>query len=166
MLRKFAVVPVAAVLFASAAHAETISISAMAFNRYNPVGGVLDPAATNGVLIPDAATLMFAPVQFPKSGHRVCKFSIVFQDSNNGEEVIATLFKKQFVAGSDALSAPQTMAIVSSSGLEGVMRRSTNTSVQFRKIDNSKNFYYVQLFMENFNTIPVGVQLDVRPDCP
>lgn len=166
MLRKLALPLIAGLIAAPAAQAEVISISAMAFNQFDPLPGDGLPEAINGTLGTTQARTLFAPVQFPKSGHRVCKFSIVFQDSNNGEEVTATLFKKQFVANSDALLPAQTMAIVSSSGFDGTMKRNTNNSVQFRKIDNSKNFYYVQLFMENFNTIPVGVQIDVRSSCP
>ncbi len=165
MFKTLSTLAFAAVALASAAQAEIISISSMGFNRFLPNGGV-EATATNGTLEPDGPTVFHAAVQFPVSGRRVCSLALVYQDGNAAQAVSATLLRKPIVIGSDALSAAQTMAVVSSADFANTMQRAKTAAVQLRKIDNKKFFYFLRIAAQNFNTMPVGVQIDVRSVCP
>ena len=155
-----------AMLVPATAEAEVIAISAMAFNQFDPLPVDADPQAVNGTLVTAEARNMYASVQFPKSGNKVCKVSLVYSDANNGEGITVRLFRKRFVSGSDASLPAQLMTQVVSAGNAGTMQRNSNSTVSFRTIDNAKNFYFLELHIQNFNMQPVGVQIDQRSSCP
>jgi hypothetical protein len=165
MFRKLSLVAATLLAMAPAAKADVLSISAMSFNLYDPSGNPRI-TATNGTLSPALASDLFAGVTFPKSGLVMCSFALVYQDSNGAENVKATLYRKRFLQGSDAEGAATPLAAVTSSGALGTMQRAKTTSVVGRTVDMVNYFYFVKISAQNFNTIPVGVQIEVKTACP
>ena len=149
----------------TAAKAEVISLSSMSFNVYGNHLSTQDPAATNGALEPVVATNLYSGVLLP-GGQKICRFSLVYQDSNGLENVTATLFRKRILVGSNALAVAQQIASVSSTGSLGTEQIAATSVIAAPIIDNASFFYFVKIFAKNFNTIPVGVQIVVKPTCP
>jgi hypothetical protein len=166
MLRFLPALATAIFVVGQTAQAEVISISSAAFNRFEPKGGVDDPTMLNGTLQPAGFTYLYAPVQFPKSGDKVCRLSLVSADANGGEKISAKLLRRAITVGGDHLAAPLTMATAASAGSAGTVQRSSTTAVSSRTINNSQNFYFVQVVAENFNTELLGVQIEVKGTCP
>ena len=167
MYRQLSAFALSALLMAPAAQAEIMSISAMGFTPQFPLtAGVDYPAAVNGIMMPDGATVMHAPVIFPVNGQNVCAMFLTFDDSNVNEKIFVQLIRKPIVFGSNSEVTQQIMATVNSIGSSGDMRRTFTTAVTPRLINNGGNFYFVKVTAENFNTLLVGVQIDYRPVCP
>lgn len=165
MFRKLSLAATALLALAPAAKADVLSISAMSFNLYDPSGNPRIEA-TNGTLSPALASDLFAGVTFPRSGLVMCSFALVYQDSNGLEDVSATLYRKRILAGSNAEGAASQLSTVKSTGSLGTMQKAKTTTVAGRTVDMVNYFYFVKIHAQNFNTIPVGVQIEVKTACP
>lgn len=166
MLKQIASLACAFSLTAGAAYADTISLSAMGFVRYDPAGTTQDPTPDNGTLSPVIGATLFAPVDFPVNGQNVCSLSLTYGDTNMAESISATLFRKRISNGGTVNAAPQAMAKVTSGLTVTGMRTVSTTTVSNRTINEAGFFYYVQVDAPNFNTPLVGVRIDHQATCP
>ena len=161
----------AALAFAPAAKADILSISAMGFNTFCPpcIGGNTNLAEEErGVIVTQTnGTKYFAPVVIPRSGSRVCAFSLIYQDKNDADTIVAQLKRKIFVEGGNPFNNPRVLATVQSApGVVETTRIARTTTIASPIITNANSFYYVEINAQTFNMNVVGVQIDVRPTCP
>ncbi len=61
-----------------------------------------------------AFTKLYAAVDFPADGQRICSLSLVYQDINNNDAMTARLFRKAFKEGGNAFNNPILIATVTS----------------------------------------------------
>src|SRR3954468_16472748 len=103
-----------AIGLAPAARAEILSISGAGFIQQCPCApsGNL-PDVTKGVLVPTDQSNLYAAVDFPVRGQRICSFSMVYQDINNNDTMTARLFRKSFLVGSNPFNNPTVVAAAS-----------------------------------------------------
>ena len=154
---------------APAAKAAILSIPAIGMVQYCdpscPAGAGL-PTLDRGVLKANAFTRLYAPVDFPADGQRICSLSLVYQDINNSDAMTARLFRKAFKEGGNAFNNPILIATVTSApGVVPTVRKST-TLLDSRLIDEKDGFYFVDVTLDTFNLNLLGVQIDYRPSCP
>lgn len=152
---------------AGTAAANILQISATGFVLHC---NCLEPDFSNeekGVIFPQQSPYrLFSPVVFPVDGQNVCSFSVVYQDKNGAENLAATLKRKRFSLGNDALVEPIVMASVQSAdGVSDAARRARTRDINQPKINAANSFYYVEI-NGNVNHNLLGVQIDVRPTCP
>jgi len=104
---------------------------------------------------------------FPVNGQNVCSFSLIYQDTNGGETLKASLKQKRFVVGGATFHVPVTMASVSTAaGTVSTIRKATTSAITNPTITAANSFYYVEIDQANVNLNVLGVQIDVRPTCP
>jgi hypothetical protein len=156
--------------FSSPARAEILQISGTGFIRHCPCDA--DPAddaqIENGVLKVESTNVhYFAPVMFPRSGQRVCSFSMIYHDINAADTMVVQLKKRVFVISGNPFATPLVMAGVrSAGGVPDSVRVATQNTIKHPVIDTSDAFYYVELRAPSANLNLIGVQIDVRPNCP
>jgi hypothetical protein len=154
---------------APAAKAAILSMPAVGFIQYcepSCPDGAGVPTLDHGVLKANAFTRLYAAVDFPVNGQKICSLSIVYQDINNNDAMTATLFRKGFVVGGNAFNNPVAVGSVSSAA--GVVNsvRKTTKALDSPIINENTGFYYVQVTLGTFNLNLIGVQIDYRPTCP
>lgn len=154
--------------FAPAAKADMISISGAAFIQQCPcsASGNL-PDVNKGVLVPTDQSNLYAAVDFPKNGQKICSLSVVYQDINANDAMTAKLFRKAFVVGGNPFNNPTVIASVSSApGVVNTVRKATTTTINSPTINETTGFYYVEVSVPTINLNLLGVQIDYRPTCP
>lgn len=156
---------------ANVAKAEIISLSAASFHLQCPPTGCASAAAdfefNNGLLLPGDFSRFFASVPFPTNGQKVCSFSLVYQDINNNDPLVARLLRKPFSVGSNPTAAPIVMATVNSAvGVVSSVRIATTTAITQPTIVKGNGFYIAEVFAETINLNFLGVLIDYRPTCP
>jgi hypothetical protein len=173
-LARYALVSLAMVVALAAmqpAHASILSLSATDFVlRCTPVcGGVPEPdpsAVDRGVLKPFGPGTYFSSVVLP-NGENVCRFTLIYQDTNGTDGGEARLLRKRFKVGGNALAGPTVMAsVTTAAGIVQQVRRAATTNITQPKIANGSSFYFVEIEVENLNVNPIGVQIDHRKTCP
>jgi hypothetical protein len=150
------------------ARADIISLSGTGFIQQCPcsVSGNL-PDVDRGVLVPTDQSKLYAIVDFPVNGRRVCSVSLVYQDVNNNDAMTARLLRKAITVGSNPFSNPAVIATVSSApGVVNTVRKTTTTSITAPVINENTGFYYVEVSAPTINLNLLGVQIDHRPTCP
>src|SRR3954471_8316368 len=78
---------VGAAAAAPAAKAAILSIPAVGFIQQCPCGH--PPVLDHGVLKPTQFTKLYAAVDFPTNGQKICGLSLVYQDINNNDAMTA-----------------------------------------------------------------------------
>jgi hypothetical protein len=152
------------------AKAEILQIAGAGFERRCPCGadGAEDDAEeVRGVLMPKNVDMRyFAPVVFPVNGQRVCSFSLVYNDINAADTMVATLKRKVFNVGGSPFNLNTVMASVqSAAGTPDTVRRATDNTIFSPVINTANSFYFVQIDVPTVNLNILGVQIDVRPSC-
>jgi len=170
-VRAFAAACALSVAPLGTASAELINISAGDFQEWCTVecfgGASNSDVFDRGVLKPDDIGRFYASVPFPVNGQRVCSLSLIYQDSNANDPLVATLFRKRFSLGQNAYTEPVAMASVASApGVSKNARRVTTRNIIQPTVQKANSFYYVEVFAETINLNFLGVQIDVRPTCP
>lgn len=154
---------------AAPARAEIVSLSAMGFSMHCPctVDKIDDSSDNNGTLeINDQFVRLYAGVDFPVGGQRVCSMSLVYRDVNANDAIRARLFRKTFATGGNAFAAPTLIATATSaSGTTSTIRIAKTTSINQPVINETNAFYYVLVDAPTINLAFLGVQLDVRSAC-
>jgi hypothetical protein len=151
---------------APAAKAAILSVSAIGFiQQCAPVCGD-PPVLEKGVLKPTESTTLFAAVDFPTNGQKICSLSLVYQDTNNNDAMTARLFRKAFAVGGNPFNNPAVIATVSSAaGVSNTARKAT-TVIDSAPINETSGFYFVEVTLPTINLNLIGVQIDYRPSCP
>jgi hypothetical protein len=162
------------VLFAGAiglapgAHAEILSISGAAFVQQcpcSPSGNL--PDVNNGLLVPTDQSNLYAAVDFPTNGQKICSLSLVYQDTNANDTMTARLFRKAFAVGSNPLNNPTVILTAkSAAGVVSTVRRTTTKTATPPTINDGTGFYFVEVSVPTVNLNFLGVQIDYRPTCP
>lgn len=153
---------------APAARAEILSISGAGFIQQCPCApsGNL-PDVNRGVLVPTDQSNLYAAVDFPVRGQRICSFSLVYQDINNADTMTARLLRKGFLVGSNPFNNPTVVASASTAaGVVNTVRKTTTTLANPPAIDETSWFYFVEVSAPTINLNLLGVQIDYRPTCP
>jgi hypothetical protein len=166
MLRKIIIASASLLMLAGTVRAETLSLSAMGFVRYDPQGNSQDPNPDNGTLSPVIGVHLFANAGFPVNAEKICKLTLTYGDTNQAETIRATLFRKKIALGGVVNAAPQQVATVVSGTIVTGMRQVTTSTIANPIIDNINYFYYVDVNAMNFNTPLVGVQIVHKTTCP
>jgi hypothetical protein len=152
------------------AQAETLSISATGLVLRCPcVGGDADSAEeSKGVFVGQKPNgRYFVPVVFPvTSGQNICSFSMVYQDLNQADTMIARLFRKSYVVGGNPFNAPVQIAKVNSAaGVVNTVRVATTTAINSPAITPVRSFYYIEVDVPTFNLNLLGFQIEYKPAC-
>lgn len=155
---------------AAPALAETLSISATGLVLRCPcVGGDADSAEeSKGVFVGQKPNgRYFVPVVFPvTSGQNICSFSMVYQDLNQADTMIARLFRKSYVVGGNPFNAPVQIAKVNSAaGVVNTVRVATTTAINSPTITPVRSFYYIEVDVPTFNLNLLGFQIEYKPSC-
>lgn len=157
----------------SPASAELLVYSAADFMRRCPLEGVdagscPDPTEFHrGVLYPQDGGRYYASIAFPVNGQRVCRFTLVYHDINGGDAISAVLARKIFFNGSSPINLPLVMAFVASApGVSNTVRFASTADINSPQIIKGNSFYFVEVFAPTVNLNFLGVQIDVRPNCP
>ncbi len=166
MLKSAIAVFAAFIAMSQAASAEIISLPALGFVRYDPIGTTQDPAPDNGSLTPVLGVTLYAGVEFPVDGNSVCRLSLFYGDTNPSEIISAKLFRKKITTGGAVNAAPQLMATVRSGVTVTGMRKVSTATISNALINEVGYFYYVEVLAQNFNTPLVGVQVEHKTSCP
>jgi hypothetical protein len=153
---------------APAAKAAVLSIPVVAFSQFcDPACSMNPPTLDNGVLKPMAFTTVYAPVDFPTNGERICFLTLIYQDINAGDAMTATLFRKAFAVGSNPFNPPVVIGAVSSAaGVVNTVRKATTKINPPALINENAGFYFVKVLFPTINLNLLGVQIDYRPTCP
>ena len=163
-----------AIAFGSSASAEILQIAGPAFNVHCPcstsgaagIGQDTIGSVTDFGILESAQGKYYAAVPFPRSGDRICRFSLIYQDNDGDHNVTAQLVRKKIALGSSAFTPATVIAQVRSGGAEAFVRRRSTTNIAPRIVNTSEAFYFVELdFPEDLIEV-VGVQIDVRTACP
>jgi len=160
------------------ARAEVVQIAAPAFTVHcpcTPVAGDTESIGSvefNNVtgtprgLLQNAQGRYYAAVPFPRSGHNVCRFSLVYRDNDADHDVTARLLKKAVVIGGQTTFDDATvMARVRSAGAAAEMRRKSTRKITEPGIDTADAFYFVELELPENLIEVVGVQVEVKKTC-
>jgi hypothetical protein len=109
----------------------------------------------------------FAPIDLP-SGQRICRFSMVYNDINAADIMVAHLKRRAFGLNQTTFAPPATLATVSSAGAntQNVVRRANDTTIANPVVNDAAAFYYVEVDIPTFNLRLLGVQVEVKPTCP
>ena len=154
----------------SLARAEVLSIPAIAFSLRCPCGNDVGDQSefVDGVLkTVEPGSRFYAPISFPRNGHKVCAFTLVYHDVNNNDAMTASLVKKGFATGKPAFNPPTIMATVATApGVRDVVRKVTTRAISSRTISKGNAFYYALIEAPTVNLNILGVLIDVRPSCP
>jgi hypothetical protein len=153
---------------APGAKAAILSIPAVGFSQFcDPGCSTNPPTLDRGVLKPAAATTLYAAVDFPTNGEKICSLSLVYQDKNNNDPITARLYRKSFAAGvSNAFNNPVVIATVNSAAGVSDTARKAATMLDSPTINEISGFYFVQVSLPTINLNLIGVQIDYRPSCP
>jgi hypothetical protein len=120
-----------------------------------------------GVLLPQDQARYYSSISFPVNGQRVCRFTLVYNDTNAADAITARLIRKAFVNGGNPLHFNIVMASVSSAaGVPNTVRLATTMAINSPVILKGNSFYYVEVLVPTVNLNLLGVQIDVRPTCP
>lgn len=149
-------------LWTSPAAAYVVQISAASFVQHG--GQAVSDAVSEGALA-GARGSYFAAVNFPKNGDEVCRFSLVYGDSVEDRNLTARLYRKVVELGESTFEPPIEMARASSTGANPKQRRADDTSISSRTIAMGSSFYFVELEIPSTFLNPIGVQIEVEPNC-
>jgi hypothetical protein len=152
----------------SVARADIISISGAGFIQQCPcaASGNL-PNVNKGVLVPTDQSKLYAAVDFPVNGQRICSVSLIYQDINNSDAMTARLLRKSFAVGGNPFNNPAVIAAVSTAaGVVNTVRKATTTSISSPVINENNAFYFVEVSAPTINLNFLGVQIDHRTNCP
>lgn len=156
-------------VFEAPASAEIYQIAGASFTQRCPCPGDQfdDADENNGVLIPNNSQMRFiAPVDLP-NGQRICSFSLVYNDINANDAIVARLKRRAFTVNGAPFATPAILAVVSSAaGTPNTVRKATDTTIVTPIVNEASAFYYVELTIPTVNLNILGVQIDVRPTCP
>ena len=153
---------------APSAHAAILSISGAAFVQQCPCApsGNL-PDVTKGGLFPTDQSNLYAAVDFPTNGQKICSLSLVYQDINANDTMTARLFRKAFAVGRNPLNNPTIIVTAKSAGgVVNTVRKTTTKTATPPTINDASGFYFVEVSMPTINLNLLGVQIDYRPTCP
>lgn len=151
-------------ILASNAVADVIQIAAVAFAQR---AGSVEPGVAQGGALTTVEGKYYAAVPFPRSGERVCRFSLVHRDNDDLLEVIARLFRKRIVDGAPPFDNNILMAEVRSGAGAFVTGVTVvdQTSISSNRLTLDSAFYYVELEATgNFGQV-LGVQIEHKPAC-
>jgi hypothetical protein len=160
-----------AAALAPAAQADILSMSAAGFVRQcPPCGPGTTPADLNkGVIVPTSVLKLYASVDFPKNGQKICGLTMVYEDVNGNNAMSAKLLRKAAVPGGNPFSNPTVIASVASAGgVPATVRTVSNFAItpSNSTINETTGFYFVEVSMPTINLNLLGVQIDYRPVCP
>lgn len=158
----------AAPLVAPVVQAEILSLSAPGFTQQCPcsISGNT-PEINRGVLVTTDVTTVYANVDFPVNGQKVCKLTLVYHDINGNDAMTARLYRKPFASGDDPFVNLTTVASVSSaSNVVNTIRIANRTLTTPHTINETNGFYYVAVSAPTINLNLLGVQIDYRATCP
>jgi hypothetical protein len=150
------------------ASAEIVSLSGAGFIQQCPCSlSGQQPEIVKGVLTPTDQSTVFAAVDFPVNGRKICSVTMVYQDINNNDTMTARLLRKSFAVGSNVANNPAVVATVNSdAGVVNTVRKATTTTINGPTINEVSGFYYVEVAMPTVNLNLLGVQIDHRLTCP
>jgi hypothetical protein len=153
-------------LAGSPAFAEILQFSALGLIKRCPciLGTEADDAEqNNGVLeLKGVDMTYFMPVALP-DGQRVCRFTMIYNDTNASDSMVAVLKRKRIDVGGDPEGGVTNMALVTSAaGTPDTMRKVSDASIVKPLINTNKNFYFIELDAPSVNLNPIGFQIDVR----
>jgi hypothetical protein len=168
--RTAAAIPLFAMLALGTAQADTLQISGTAFVRHCPCDFDLaadNALVENGILKPQATnTRYYAAVVFPRDGEQVCRFSLVYVDTNAQDSMFVRLLKKVGNTNGNPDNAPIVMATLKSSiSIADKIRVATTNVINSPQIDNALGFYYVEAEVPTVNLEILGVRIEVAPTC-
>lgn len=153
---------------APAAKADVLSISAAAFIKQCPcVSGSTPPEVNNGVLISLNQSNVYAAVDFPNNGQKVCSLAVVYEDINANDHLTARLLRKEVKIGGNPFKEPNVIAEVESAPrVPPTIRKSTTFAITSPTVNDTTGFYFVEVSIPTINLNLLGVQIDYRPICP
>jgi hypothetical protein len=158
-------------LAGSPAFAEILQFSALGLIKRCPclAGDEADNAIqNNGMLELEGVNMTyFMPVALP-DGQRVCRFTMIYNDINASESMVAVLKRKTIDVGGDPEGGITNMALVTSAaGTPNTIRKVSDRSIVTPLINTNRNFYFIELDAPSVNLNPIGFQIDVRNGpCP
>jgi hypothetical protein len=149
--------------------AETLSISATGLVLRCPcVSDAQDTAEeSKGLFLAQKPQgRYFVPVVFPKTaGQKICTFSMVYQDTNAKDRIVARLFGKSYTVGGNAEGGRNAIAkLVSANGVVTTVRTATTSAISTPTI-NPNWFYYIEVDLTTVNLNLIGFQVEYKPTC-
>lgn len=154
----------------NAARAETLSISATGLVMRCPCATPNDIAVeSHGVFKANNPNgRYFVPVVFPVTiGQRICSFTMVYQDINNADTIVARLIRKHYAVGANPFMAPTVLATLKSAPqVVSTTRKATTNSIKVPAIDATDAFYYIEADLVTTNLNLLGFQIEYKPKCP
>ena len=141
------------------ARAEVLSISGAAFTQQCPCApsGNL-PDVDKGVLVPTDQSKLYAAVDFPTNGQKICSLSLVYQDINANDTMTARLFRKAFAVGGNPFNNPTiVVAANSAAGVVNTVRKTTTKPATPPTINDTTGFYFVEVSVPTINLNLLGV---------
>jgi hypothetical protein len=149
----------------SAATADVINISATTF--------VLRTASGSGDLAgeQEAGTLQgatgtyFAPVTFPPNAGRICRFSLVFRDFDETNNITARLMRKRYTVGGKASTGLLLVAQMQSKAVIDGVQKISAAVINSPVVLFNRAFYYVELEIPAPQLQVLGVEIEHKPAC-
>lgn len=163
-----AAIGAAAFMAVSPAIAEIVQIPGPAFVRQCPCNISTDPATeSNGsISVSNGASSYFATLPYSGAA-KVCAMSMIYRDVNQAEQLTVTLLRKKIDIGGSIDAAPGVVARVrSAGGAPNTVRKADAPTINSPTVNSATGFYYLRADFENVNMDLVGVQVDIRPNCP
>jgi len=146
--------------------AETLSISATALVLRCPCSTQDFAQEDNGVFVGETPNgRYFVQVVFPvTTGQKVCSFTMIYEDTNATDTLIARLMRKGYKIGGDPFAAPTVIAKVeSASGTPATVRQATTTAITSPTISATNAFYYIEADVATFNLNILGFLIGYKP---